>query len=533
MRLVRFLLLLSVCLPFLEVQAQVDYRKDAIYVRLQPGQTHTAISTNSLEPQSPDLLQSVFNTYGGISFTQAFPGVDAFKELYLLKFSQADKIENLISDLNALEFVKYAEMIPVPNASSVKREAGIAQVPGDMNDDLMWYIGQINMDWDLPLNLDFKVKIAVVDNGIRLSHEDIASNLWVNPGEGKYPDGIDNDGNGLIDDIHGADLADSNGNPDVPSSASNTYFGHGTKVAGIVSAQNNNGKGIVSVGVNAEVMAVKVVPDNPPNNRDDYYVAAYEGVMYAAMKGAHIINMSWGTPVFSNTQKDIIDFALAQGIILVAAAGNAGSNEYIYPAAFDGVIAVGATDDQDFKAPSSNYGPYIDVMAPGVKIYTTLAGSDNAYGTETGTSMSAPIVSAFAGLLLSQFPTKADQIELAIKKGCDNIEINNYPIRDQIGAGRINIHQSYELLKSGKLSVATQRSVQNIRLYPNPNAGVVYVPNEAHLSSLSVYDLNGKLVSSVPVQNQQADLRFLALKGMYLIRANSEEQQYVARIIFQ
>ncbi len=534
MRLLRFLLYLLVSAPLLGVTAQVDYRRDAVYVRLHAGEAHSPITSNSSEPQYLDPLRAIFNTYGGVSFTPAFPGVDAFKELYLLKFSHPDKIENLVTDLNALPSVKYAELIPIPNASSVKRETSVMQVPGDMNDDLMWYIGQIRMDWDLPLNLDFKVKIAVVDNGVRLTHEDIEPNLWRNEEEYKHGyNGIDDDGNGIIDDMHGADLADSNGNPNPPASASNQYFGHGTKVAGIVSARNDNGKGIVSVGVNAEVMAIKVVPDNPPHNRDDYYIAAYEGIMYAVQQGAHIINMSWGTTVYSNTQKDIINYALSQGVILVAAAGNAGSNTYIYPAAFDGVIAVGATDNQDFKAPSSNYGPYIDVMAPGVKIYTTFAGSDNAYGTETGTSMSAPIVSAFAGLLLSQFPTKAHQIETAIKAGCDNIEINNYPIRNQIGAGRINIHQSFELMKSGKLSAQSAASFEALRLYPNPNKGIVFVPTETQLDEIAVYDLNGKLVSNVPIKDQQADLRFLSLKGLYLIRANSSEKQYIARIVFQ
>lgn len=526
MRLISLCLSLLLILCISSVDGQSSYIEGQVYFRLKEGSSLGSFDKNDAVNANNNPLQAIYLKYGGVKCYPAFPKNSSLSGIYKLVFTKTtqEDIEHLMTDLNHLDDVLYSEQVLAPEICS------ITNVPGDMNADLMWYIDQINMDWDLPLNNGFKVKIAIVDNGVRLTHEDIEPNLWTNPGE--IPNNhIDDDGNGYVDDIHGWDAADSNNSPTPPLDlVSDNLFNHGTQVAGISSASTNNSKGMVSIGFNTEIIAVKCASDN---SNGKLLPGAAEGIAYAVAAGAHIINISWGSETHSQTIKDAIDFALASGVIVIAAAGNGNSSNAFYPAAYDGVIGVGATSGEyDFKYTKSNYGYFVDVMAPGENIYTTNAGSDNSYAAASGTSMATPIVSALAGLLMSQFPDKRELIEVAILKGCDNIDLNNEKYAGQLGAGRINIHRSYELMKNPSLSVHTP-ALGALKVYPNPSNGVLNFHNEDALETLEVYDLSGKLVSEVSVVNNRVDLKALNLKGMYLLRSRTESSQLSARILFQ
>jgi len=209
------------------------------------------------------------------------------------------------------------------------------------------------------------VIIAVLDTGVDLNHSDLASKLT--PGwDFVQKDNLPQDENG-----------------------------HGTHVAGIAAAATNNGAGIAGVSWGAAIMPLRVL-DAYGNGS---YANTAEAIRYAVDHGARVINMSIGGVKYSEVLESAVNYASSLGVIMVAATGNSGGSTVLYPAAFAPVIAVGATDSANQRASFSNTGNAIDVMAPGVSIFSTYPG--NQYGYKSGTSMATPMVSGFAALLAS------------------------------------------------------------------------------------------------------------------------------------
>lgn len=228
--------------------------------------------------------------------------------------------------------------------------------------------------WDFTTG-DENVLIAVLDTGINRQHVEFA---------GRVLPGYD-----FINDD--ADPADDHG--------------HGTHVAGTIAAAIDNGHGGAGVCPECRLLPVKVLDEN---NLGAWSTVA-EGLLYAAEQGADIINLSLGGPQQSQTLTEAIRYVQEQGVLVVAAAGNAGGSSPFYPAALDDVLAVGATNEDDEIWYLSNTGVYVDVVAPGYMVYSTSINGDtpnNGYSYMTGTSMAAPHVSGLAGLLLSQDLTR-------------------------------------------------------------------------------------------------------------------------------
>ena len=239
------------------------------------------------------------------------------------------------------------------------------------------------------------VTVAIVDTGVDLDHPDLRTNLFVNPGE--IPgNGIDDDGNGFVDDVSGYDFADNDAN-------ANDESGHGTHVAGTIAAANN-GFGATGIAPNATILPVRVLGANGSGSTLD--VAA--GIRYAANMGADIINLSLGGG-YSRAIDSAIQYAKSVGALIVAAAGNESSSVPGYPARFsansENVISVGAFNSSDRLARFSNdvgTSRSVQVDAPGVGIFSTSAGG--GYATLSGTSMAAPHVAGLAALTLSANP---------------------------------------------------------------------------------------------------------------------------------
>lgn len=249
--------------------------------------------------------------------------------------------------------------------------------------------------------------IAVIDSGIQLNHEDLVSRLWTNRGE-QPGNGVDDDGNGKIDDVHGWHFY-QRWTGSVYVSAEDALiaddYGHGTHVAGIAAAAMNNGVGIAGIAPGARVMPVKVL-DQFGNG---WYSDIAAGIIYAADDGAQVINLSLGGTEDSQTLRAAVDYARSRGALVIAATGNTGG-AVLYPAAYEPVLAVAATDQSDQAAYFSNRGPLVDVAAPGVDIFSTWPWRDG-YFTKSGTSMAAPHVSGVAALIWSERPDlSADQI---------------------------------------------------------------------------------------------------------------------------
>lgn len=240
------------------------------------------------------------------------------------------------------------------------------------------------------------VVVAVVDSGVDFTHPDLNDNLWYNTDE-YFGDGIDNDGNGYIDDVIGWDFVGNDYNPYDEDS-----IGHGTHVAGIIAAENDN-SGIFGVAYDAKIMPVRVLDAN--RNGSPYDVA--QGIIYAADNGADIINASLGGG-YSEWIEYAVSYATQKGVLVVMSAGNNGYAAPEYPGALatNWGIVVGATDYYnditDFSNRAGSDARMNYVVAPGQEIYSTTPG--NNYMSYEGTSMAAPYVSGVAALMLSANP---------------------------------------------------------------------------------------------------------------------------------
>lgn len=249
-----------------------------------------------------------------------------------------------------------------------------------------------------------QIIVAIVDTGIDVNHPDIKNNLWTNPGEtgkdakgrNKANNGVDDDGNGYIDDIHGWNFVHNDHNLE-------DNHGHGTHIAGIVGAEGGNGVGISGVAPRVSLMVLKYY--DPKASGMNNLTNTVKAIDYATKMNAHIINYSGGGLEASEVELQAIKKANDKGILFVAAAGNEKSNSDIkkyYPADYDlpNIISVTAIDKGKNILPTSNYGSEtVDVAAPGNNIYSTLPSGQ--YGYMTGTSQATAFVSGVAALVMA------------------------------------------------------------------------------------------------------------------------------------
>ncbi len=329
-----------------------------------------------------------------------------------------------------------------------------------------WLRVSAPLGWDMTTGSP-TVVVAVVDSGLDLDHEDITGRLWVNADE--IPgDGIDNDGNGFIDDINGWDFLNNDNDPAPHPTDPIGEFGgnHGTHCAGIIGAATDNGVGIAGHDWNCKLMTCKVFPDD---GEMAPMTTIIQGVNYAVANGAKVVSLSLGG-MYTSLWDAPLQQARAAGVVIVAAAGNEYHeftddrsswespvcNDGPNPAVDNWVLGVAATDANDVKADFSNYDgsstkSFVDVTAPGVDILSLYIqdpanGFTQPYGKMSGTSMACPCVAGLASLLAAQFPalTPLDLIE-QIKAGCDNIDVVNPMYAGKLGAGRINTPQAIGL----------------------------------------------------------------------------------------
>ena len=298
----------------------------------------------------------------------------------------------------------------------------ISKTPNDPSFGALWGLhnvgqsnGTINADIDAPEAWDIEtgnsnIIVAVVDTGVDYYHEDLSANMWRNPGELGYDAGgldkrsndIDDDGNGYVDDVYGANFIWGTGDPWDDS-------GHGSHCAGTIAAVGSNGVGVAGVCWRARIMALKFLSSLGSGSTAD----AVEAVEYAITHGARIVNNSWGSQTGpSGAIDDVFEVARQANMIMVCAAGNDGMEATLhYPSAapHDNVISVAATDRDGLMADFSNYGAAsVDLAAPGVDIYSTYPVGRFPGGTYldlSGTSMATPHVTGIAALLASMSPS--------------------------------------------------------------------------------------------------------------------------------
>ena len=351
--------------------------------------------------------------------------------IYELSVSSDKSIPEIIEELKKNSAVEYAEPLYIHHTEYIPNDS--------QHNTVQSYLNQVRaqQSWDLIRN-DNKVIIAIVDSGSDLDHEDLAANIHTNILD--PVNGIDDDGDGYIDNFRGWDFVGPSDNNIVEDNNPNiTQDGgdHGVHVSGIASSVTDNGKGVSSVAFNcAKLMILKVASD--ANGTD--IVRGYEGVKYAADHGAQIINCSWGSENQSYYGQDIINYAIAKGCLVVAAAGNSGSNVPQYPSGYAGVIAVANVLASDSKASTSNYGSYVTIAAPGTSIWSTIL---DVYGSKSGTSMASPVVASAAALLKAYRPNLTMlQVGEQLRATADNIDAQNPAFTNQLGKGRLNVYRA-------------------------------------------------------------------------------------------
>jgi hypothetical protein len=422
-----------------------DYKDGAIFINLNAtcGDFLRAQSIRRNAGELPNYSKEVQEfrqhllKYGFQTADNYFAALasDAFTNTFELQFNMAEQVNQFIKDLESCACVRYAERVPLWYTSFR---------PDDpmFNSQYTMNITQAQAAWDLHRGAKREVVIAVVDDAIRIDHEDLRPGLWTNLGE--IPgNGIDDDGNGYIDDVHGFDVANNTGNPNPPTSNLGN-FGHGTHCAGIATAVTNNGRGVASLGYDSKLMAIKA---KNTNNQGGGIDATGPGIVYAISNKAHVLSMSFGGGGNSNTIQNVFNFGRRQGTINIAAAGNDDTNLIFYPAGADNVISVASTDWTDGKSGFSNYGDWIDISAPGSGILSTLAWNNSSYGNNSGTSMACPNVAGLAGYLYSYHPNvTADDVIGCLLGNADNIDAQNPAYIGQLGAGRINARRAISCL---------------------------------------------------------------------------------------
>jgi len=369
-------------------------------------------------PLPPAAVAAVLRLTGGVVIEHN-PSLG----LYRLRLPEEVDVRQASTLYNALPWVEYAE----PNYIV---RAAISPDDPFYSPKQSWYYDIINAPagWDIERGRS-AIIVAVLDTGVDLDHPDLESKLWINAREVVGND-MDDDDNGCIDDVHGCNFVAL-----PPSSDPGDDHGHGTMVAGILGARSNNGLGVAGTAWGVTLLPVKVLDSTGAGTASD----VAQGIVYAAKSGAQVINLSMARPSPSRALEGAVKEAHdVFGAILVGASGNEGQEGVGYPAAYPGVIAVSAFDrsDPNSRASFSNWGPEVNVAAPGVGVFSTHL--NGGYATGEGTSFATAFVSGLVALILSQDSSRSDDdIRALLRISSDDLPDGDTPSWD--GWGRLNM----------------------------------------------------------------------------------------------
>ena len=430
----------------------------------QPGRLLVKLKSGTTPGENLAVIAPALRALGAGTLTQKFPhtlppspeqpGSVDLRLVYEVVVPPAVSLAQARAQLLATGRVEYVEPSYVrqpqyqPNDLYADSTAGITQ----------YYLKltQTYRAWDFTRG-DTSMVIGITDTGMRLSHSELVRQLKYN-----YADpinGIDDDHDGYVDNFRGWDTSNNNNDPNYES-----VIVHGTGVAGVVVGQADNTKGIAGIGFNCKYLPVQIFPDTSTGT-----FAGFEGIVYAADHGCRVINMSWGSEGgYSRFEQDVCTYAaINRDAVLVAAAGNSGTDTYYYPASYDYVLSVGATDAADVVANFSTYNYRLDLVAPGVHlpalygmdVVTSGGTPDNDYVYRSGTSVAAPQVAAAAALVRVRFPQlTAEQVQAQLRRAADPALYTlpaNAAYAGQLGAGRLNVARAVAAISQRETRVIT------------------------------------------------------------------------------
>lgn len=343
--------------------------------------------------------------------------------IYRLKY-KADFCENsVITLLDNTRVLEYVELEVMPELLFVPNDPGIPN---------QYYLNNIKafQAWNLWKG-DSSFVVGIVDTGYDIVHPDLVNALKYNVAD--PIDGLDNDNDGFIDNFYGWNFGNNNNNVQVVA------HGHGVHVSGLAGATPNNTFGIAGVGYNTKLLPVKI------DNEFGLLVRPFEGIVYAADRGAKVINCSWGSNLGAGKfGQDVVNYAtFNKQALVVAAAGNSNSEVEFFPCAYSNVFCVAGTKANDFKWEESSFYRKVDISAPGHNIFSTWV--NGTFTHSGGTSMSAPIVAGAAALIWSKFQNLHPlQIKEHIKNTSDLIDTvgTNNLYEGKLGKGRLNMFRA-------------------------------------------------------------------------------------------
>lgn len=470
-------------------------------------------------------------------------GNKRLNKTYLLKFENLLEIEKVIKIYKNTGLFEYVEPNYIGGSKALK---GVASIPNDTwHQPWQWSLfndgtfpdapsttgADISMHnaWDIQQGSS-DIIVAVLDSGTFLNHQEFTGRIWENVNE--VLDGNDTDGNGLVDDITGWDFAFNDNNP-------NDVTGHGTNVSGIIGAQGNNNLGYAGIDWNCKLMILKVLDDTGFG----YYSWWADAIYYAVDNGANVINMSLAGDNYSALLEDAVNYAYTNNVMVVAATGNNNSTIQ-YPAKYANSLAIGATNSQDNRANpffwggGSNFGPEIDLVAPGDRIY----GLNNIDDTDFswywgGTSQAAPHVSGVISLLLAENPSLTPlQVRNILRNSADdqvglpNEDAPGFDI--YYGYGRLNAEEALNLTVLG----IEDTNNKIFTFYPNPLIGnkLTLRFNEMGNPSIVVFNVLGEKVFSktTRITSLNLDINLPELdKGVYFLSVLMNRKTTIKKFI--
>ncbi|MCB0819659.1 MAG: S8 family serine peptidase [Bacteroidetes bacterium] len=387
------------------------------------GDLYVRLNSSFQAPESPEapadakaFLEEFTGEYSITRVRAAFYMVEGdLANTYRISFDQWNRADEFISVLQNRVEVVYAEKIPLSVRHDFPNDLG-SNTSGN-NGQYYLYKIQAPAAWDIVPAGSSNIKVAIVDDACQTTHPELA---------------------GVIDESYNVVAMTTDVEPTSPA------WDHGTFIAGLISARTNNNEGMASLGRGLGLYPIRITDATNP----DSPVAGYEGIAWAVSQGVQVINMSWGEQIPSQTGLSTVINAYNAGIVLVASAGNDNTSNTSYPAGYPHVISVASTTSTDTKSPFSAYGSWIDISAPGSQIWSLAP--ESTYSVKSGTSFSAPLVAATAGLMLTLNPDlSVEELTNCLIASADNIDLFNPDYIGLLGSGRLNVKSALECVSAG------------------------------------------------------------------------------------
>lgn len=400
------LILLSI---FILVSVSSFSQPQRIVIKLKQNTPKNVLNDFAQNTLKNNSLSKIIDRYDIFNSEQLFKkyaaklkpdNISGLDRIFILQ-TNTNSINECLNMLKSNVYVEYAKTI-----DKLKLESF---TPNDTYYPNQYYLQSINVApvWDTQQGTN--ALVGIIDSGIDFLHPDLQQSYFINTGEygnGKENNGIDDDGDGYIDNWRGWNFVENNNNP-----TDDNIFSHGSCVAGIISAGFNNGIGISSITGGSKSLILRCFNSQGVGYEDQIATA----ILYGVMQGVKIFNFSFGDYIYSDLLKDVVRYAYSNNVTIICSAGNDNSNVLHYPSAFDEVISVAASDELDRKATFSAFGETVDIYAPGVNILTSSrvgqgsADYGNNYMLANGTSFSSPIVAAVAAILKTKNPNLTNE----------------------------------------------------------------------------------------------------------------------------